>query len=95
MPLFEYILVALLGSGSAPSAPPTVTLGADAIDQPNGGVLLAGQTGPLKDGPSRVKLSARKKSHHKPIKRKNHGHIKGGAQGHIKANSQQIKLKAQ
>ena len=71
MPLFEYILAVLMGSGSAPSAPPTVTLGADAISQPNGGALLAGQRleTPKKDG-GHVKTSARKKSHHKPIKRK-------------------------
>ena len=71
MPLFEYILAALMGSGSAPSAPPTVTLGVDAIVQPNGGALLvAGQDAPKKEEPARrVKTSARKKSRHKPIKR--------------------------
>jgi len=49
MLLFEYILVALLGSGSAPSAPPTVTLGADAIVQPNGQVFPVDQPSPSKD----------------------------------------------
>jgi len=38
MPLFEYVLLALLGSGATGAAPGT-TLGADAIVQPNGGAM--------------------------------------------------------
>ena len=72
MPLFEYILVALLGSGGAPSAAPSVTLGADAIVQPNGGALLAGQETPKKDDSKSVKRRAnftRHKRSSRPIKR--------------------------
>lgn len=72
MPLFKYILVALLGSGGAPSAAPSVTLGDDAIVQPNGGVLLVGQEPPKKDDSRRVKRKAnftRHKRSRRPIKR--------------------------
>jgi hypothetical protein len=83
MPLFEYILVALLGSGGAPSAPPSVTLNADALIQPNGGALSVGQETPKKDDSNRIKRSAdvglafqkksanytRHKRSHRPIKR--------------------------
>lgn len=54
MPLFEYILVALLGSGGAPS----VTLGADAIVQPNGGALSVGQETPKKEDGIHIKSRA-------------------------------------
>jgi len=44
MPLFEYVLLALLGSGAAAAdgsaaTPPEALLDADAIVQPNGGAL--------------------------------------------------------
>jgi hypothetical protein len=77
MPLFEYILLGLLGSGGAtvldgasPAGP--LTMGADAIVQPNGGVVaLAGQETPKKD-------DSRTKQHSKIRARQ--GHIKGETQ---------------
>jgi len=68
MPIFEYILVALLGSGGSPSAPPSVTLGADAIVQPNGGVLLAGPEQDKKEDIKYRNKIARTKHRRHPIK---------------------------
>jgi len=85
MPWFEYILLGLLGSGGtavldgAPQ-PGALTLGAEAIVQPNGGVVAsAGQETPKKD-------DSRTKQHSKI--RANSQHIKGESQ-QIKGESQQ------
>ena len=82
MPLFEYILLGLLGSGGTAflDSPPAgaLTLGADAIVQPNGGIVpLAVQETPKKDDSHRTKQ-----------------HSKIRAQ-HIKGESQQIKGESQ
>jgi len=50
MPLFEYILLALLGSagsaaGGSLAQPPATALGADAIVQPNGAALSSDSAG--------------------------------------------------
>jgi len=55
MPLFEYILLGLLGSGGAavldgaPRATSALTMGADAIVQPNGGVVASAAQHPRKE----------------------------------------------
>jgi hypothetical protein len=55
MPLFEYILLGLLGSGGAavldgaPPATGALTLGAEAIVQPNGGVVASAAQRPRKE----------------------------------------------
>ena len=83
MAWFEYILLGLLGSGGAAvldgaPQPGALTLGADAIVQPNGGVVaLAGQETPKKDD---------SKQHSKI--RANSQHIKGESE-HVKGESQQ------
>ena len=41
MPIYDYALLALLTSGAHAPATVTLTLGPDAIGQPNGGVVLA------------------------------------------------------
>jgi|SRR5215470_7353626 len=77
MPWFEYILLGLLGSGGAAvldgaPQPGALTLGAEAIVQPNGGVVAsAGQETPKKD-------DSRTKQHSKI--RANSQHIKGESQ---------------
>jgi hypothetical protein len=51
MPLFEYVLLALIASGGGaglPTEKPETILGPEAIVQPNGGALLAAQDIPPK-----------------------------------------------
>jgi hypothetical protein len=49
MPLFEYVLVALMGAAGHPAAVPGTILGPEAIAQPNGGALITAQEPPKKD----------------------------------------------
>lgn len=52
MPLINYVLLALIGSGGAaglPATTPATTLGPEALVQPNGGVLLSVQETPKKE----------------------------------------------
>lgn len=63
MPLFEYVLLAVIGSSGAAGLPATTsgrTFGPEAIVQPNGGALLPEQIGIHKSRNSR-----RKQRHHK------------------------------
>ena len=69
MPLFEYILLGLLGSGGTAflDSPPAgaLTLGGDAIVQPNGGIVpLAGQETPKKDDSHRTKQHSKIRAEH-------------------------------
>jgi hypothetical protein len=48
MPLFEYVLVALIGAGGVPAKPMT-NLGPEAVVQPNGGALFAAPNPASKD----------------------------------------------
>jgi hypothetical protein len=49
MPLFEYLLVALIGAGGVPAAKPMTNLGPEAVVQPNGGALFAAPDPASKD----------------------------------------------
>jgi hypothetical protein len=77
MPWFEYILLGLLGSGGAgvldgAPQPSALTLGADAIVQPNGGVVaLAGQETPKKDD-SRRDENSKTRAYSQHIKGESH-----------------------
>ena len=69
MPLFEYVLLALIGSSvSGLSATTQETkLGPEALAQPNGGALLGAQEPPKKEDIRRTMLKVRhnKVRHHK------------------------------
>jgi len=64
MPLFEYLLLALIGSSGVAGTTPT-TLGPEAITQPNGGALSALQDPPKKDDIRRTKTMLKQRRHHK------------------------------
>jgi hypothetical protein len=49
MPLFEYVLVALMGAAGHSAATPITNLGPEALAQPNGGALLGAQEPPKKE----------------------------------------------
>jgi hypothetical protein len=49
MPLFEYVLVALMGAAGHPAAAPGTILGPEVIAQPNGGALITAQEPPKKE----------------------------------------------
>jgi hypothetical protein len=67
MPLFEYVLVALMGAAGHSAAAPGTILGPEAIAQPNGGALIAAQEPPKKEDIRRTMLKVRhnKVRHHK------------------------------
>ena len=67
MPLFEYVLVALMGAAGHPTAAPITNLGPEALAQPNGGALLGAQEPPKKEDIRRTMLKVRhnKVRHHK------------------------------
>ena len=46
MPLFEYVLVALMGAAGHSAAAPITSLGPEALAQPNGGALLGARRSP-------------------------------------------------
>jgi hypothetical protein len=74
MPLIEYFLLALMGSGAAagagPGTPPSAVIGADAIVQPNGGAMLIGQDTPPKKSRRIQALRRRRHKHYRrhPLK---------------------------
>jgi hypothetical protein len=78
MPLIEYFLLALMGSGAAasgaaPGTPPNAIpgiLGADAIIQPNGGALATGRNENATTGGA-ANADRRKRPRHR------HGHLGG------------------
>jgi hypothetical protein len=65
MPLFEYILLVILGAGTTASsgAPPSNTLTADAVVQPNGGALVAAPEPASKD--KKVTTASKHRRHRK------------------------------
>ena len=72
MPISEYILLALLASGgvalpdTGASSAPSMTFGADAIVQPNGGsTTFAVQETPKKDGSLKTASHKGRRSHTK------------------------------
>jgi len=77
MPLFEYVLLALLGSGTTGAAPGT-TLGADAIAQPNGGAMSASFVGQKKPTKTERHRRVHKHRRHSTHKKKTEGEKKGG-----------------
>jgi hypothetical protein len=64
MPLFEYVLVALMGAAGHPAAAPGTILGPEAIAQPNGGALVS-QDNPPKKEDSRRHAMLKHRRHHK------------------------------
>jgi hypothetical protein len=74
MPISEYILLALLGTGGVAlpggdaTVAPRTTLGADAIMQPNGGALSSlytGQNPPKKEDSRRFRKTQHGRHHNK------------------------------
>jgi len=67
MPLFEYVLVALMGAAAHPSATIT-TLGVESISQPNGGAFAEPQA-PGKDKKVTRKITQRGHRKHRKHRR--------------------------
>lgn len=73
MPLFEYVLLALMGAAGHPAAAPGI-LGPEAIAQPNGGALIAAQEPPKKEGRRHAMLKHR----HNKYRHNKHRHGRHG-----------------
>jgi len=75
MPLFEYVLVALMGAAGHPTAAPITNLGPEALAQPNGGALLGAQEPPKKEDSRRHTML---KSRHSKYRHNKHRHGRHG-----------------
>jgi len=73
MPLFEYVLVALMGAAGHPTAAPITNLGPEALAQPNGGALLGAQEPPKKEDGIR-RQAMLKHRRHQPNKHRHGRH---------------------
>jgi hypothetical protein len=77
MPLFEYVLLALMGAAGHSAATPITNLGPEALAQPNGGALVPQDAPPKKEDSRRHAMLKHRHNKYRHIKYRPNKHRHG------------------